>query len=524
MSNISRRRFLEDSLFAAAAATFASSCASRSGTVGAGAPGAITSGTAAKAAAPSDLLRVAVVGVNGRGMAHVRDFAKRKDVQVAAICDVDEQAFTKAHDAVLKATGKAPVFERDLRKLLEDRSIDVISVATPNHWHSLAAVWAIQAGKDVYLEKPVSHNVHEGRVVVDMARKHGRIVQTGSQSRSNPGMRQFIDYVQSGKLGKVTLARGLCYKGRKSIGKVASAAAPPASVNYDLWLGPAAARTDVPRERFHYDWHWQWDYGGGDIANQGSHEIDKARWGLGKTTLPTGVVSLGGRFGYQDDGQTPNTQIAVYDYGDAQLVFEVRGLNSEGLQGAKVGNIFYGSEGYAVSTNYSSGTIFDLEGQQAGPLQRRRRPHRQLHQGRPLAQAHRPHLRHRGGTPVGGAVPPGQHQLPSGQAATAGPQAQRPGRTGQRGGVRPLRAAPARQRNSRRQDPVLARPQADHRPGQGDVQQRRQGSGRPAVTRIPQRLRGPRARLRSPRRQHPEGAGRSFFILGSGGGPFSTRY
>jgi predicted dehydrogenase len=361
MSNISRRKFLEESLLAAAAASFAG-CAtsgSKGGTAGT-APAALGP---AKVAAPSDMLRVAVVGVNGRGMAHVRDFSKRKDAQVVAICDVDENAFGKARSAVEKATGKAPTYQKDLRKLLEDKSIDIISVATPNHWHALAGIWSVQSGKDVYLEKPVSHNVHEGRVLVDMARKHNRIVQTGSQSRSNPGMRQFIEYVQSGKLGKVTLSRGLCYKKRDSIGKLASPGAPPPSVAYDLWLGPAPARTDVPREKFHYDWHWQWDYGGGDIANQGSHEIDKARWGLGKTTMPTSVASLGGRFGYEDDGQTANTQVCVYDYGDAQLVFEVRGLPTDGLLGAKVGNIFYGSEGYGVSTNYSSGTIFNLKGE-----------------------------------------------------------------------------------------------------------------------------------------------------------------
>ena len=356
MSNISRRRFLEDSLFAAAAATFTASCASRS--QNAAAPAA----AAAKVAAPSDRLRIAVVGVNGRGMAHVREWSGRPDAEIVAVCDVDEKAFAKAAESINKKTGKAPRFERDLRKLLEDKSIDVVSVATPNHWHALGAVWAVQAGKDVYLEKPVSHNVREGRVIVEMARKHGRIVQTGSQSRSNPGMRQFIDYVRSGKLGKVTLSRGLCYKKRDSIGKIASAGTPPAGLDYDLWLGPAPARADVPREKLHYDWHWQWDYGGGDIANQGSHEMDKARWGLGKTTLPTSVVSLGGRFGYEDDGQTANSQIVFYDYGDAQLVFEVRGLKTDALTGAKVGNIFYGSEGYAVSTNYSSGTIFDLKG------------------------------------------------------------------------------------------------------------------------------------------------------------------
>ena len=344
-------------MFAAATAAFASSCASRSES------GIVSAPVASKVAAPSDRLRVAVVGVNGRGMAHVREWSGRQDAEIVAVCDVDEKAFAKAAESIQKKTGKAPRFERDLRKICEDKSIDVLSVATPNHWHALSGIWAVQSGKDVYLEKPVSHNVHEGRVLVDMARKHGRIVQTGSQSRSNPGMQQFIEYVRSGKLGKVTLSRGLCYKRRDSIGKVASAGAPPPGLDYDLWLGPAPARADVPREKLHYDWHWQWDYGGGDIANQGSHETDKARWGLGKMTLPNSVVSVGGRLGYEDDGQTPNSQIVFYDYGDAQMVFEVRGLKTDGLLGAKVGNIFYGSEGYAVSTNYSSGTIFDLKGQ-----------------------------------------------------------------------------------------------------------------------------------------------------------------
>jgi predicted dehydrogenase len=200
-------------------------------------------------------------------------------------------------------------------------------------------------------------------MLVETARKHGRICQVGSQSRSNPGMRQLIEYVRSGKLGKVTLARGLCYKRRDSIGKVGAPLPPPATVNYDLWLGPAPARADVPRQKFHYDWHWQWDYGNGDIGNQGVHEMDKARWGLGKTTMPQTVVAFGGRFGYDDDGQTANTQVCLFDYGDSQLIFEVRGLPTRDLNGAKVGNIFYGSDGYAVSTNYSSGTIFDLKGQ-----------------------------------------------------------------------------------------------------------------------------------------------------------------
>jgi len=200
-------------------------------------------------------------------------------------------------------------------------------------------------------------------MLVEVARKHGKMVQTGSQSRSNPGMQQFIAAVQGGKIGKVSLARGLCYKGRKSIGKVGTPGKPPASVDYNLWLGPARARTDVPRVKFHYDWHWQWDYGNGDLGNQGVHEMDKARWGLGKNALPKWAFSLGGRFGYEDDGETANTQICFFDYGDCELIFEVRGLETRDLKGAKVGNIFYGSEGYAVSNSYSSGTLFDLKGE-----------------------------------------------------------------------------------------------------------------------------------------------------------------
>jgi len=349
----SRRQLLEETLLSAAAAAAAASVAGCAGS------GSVAGG---KPAAPSDRLRVAIVGLNGRGMSHVRAFAKRDDTEIVAICDVDKEAFGPALRTVRGRQSRDPVCVQDLRRVLDDRSIDAVSIATPNHWHALGASWAVQAGKDVYLEKPVSHHGHEGRVLVDLARQHGRIVQTGSQSRSNPGMRQFIDYVRSGKLGKVQLARGLCYKRRKSIGQVARPQPPPGHLDYDLWLGPAPRRADVPRERLHYDWHWQWAYGDGDIGNQGVHEMDKARWGLGKQSLPSSVVAIGGRFGYQDDGETPNTQVCFYDYGDAQLIFEVRGLDTDRLSGVKVGNIFYGDQGFGVSTSYSSGTIFDRDG------------------------------------------------------------------------------------------------------------------------------------------------------------------
>jgi len=350
---LSRRQFLEESLLAAAAAAAASAAA------GCATRGPMGGGTSV---APSDRLRVAIVGVNGRGMSHVRAFAKRDDTEIVAICDVDEDVFGRAERAVRGSQPQAPRFVQDLRRVLDDPSIDAVSMATPNHWHALGAAWAVEAGKDVYLEKPVSHNGHEGRALVTLARQHGRIVQTGSQSRSNPGMRQFIDYIRSGRLGTVKLARGLCYKRRKSIGQVGTPQRPPKHVNYDLWLGPAPLRPDVPRERLHYDWHWQWDYGDGDIGNQGVHEMDKARWGLGKQSLPETAICLGGRFGYTDDGQTPNTQVCFYDYGDAQLIFEVRGLETDRVAGVKVGNIFYGTQGFAVSSSYSSGSIFDFEG------------------------------------------------------------------------------------------------------------------------------------------------------------------
>ncbi len=327
-------------------------------------PPEVPSKASGKVPGPNDVLRVAVVGVNGRGMAHVGGFAALKEsCVVAAICDADQNVYEKARKAVETRTGKAPVFYQDYRKLLQDKSIDVISIATPNHWHSLGAIWAIQAGKDVYLEKPISHNVREGRMVVEFARKNGRICQTGTQSRSNPGMQQFIGAVHAGKIGTVKLGRGLCYKSRPSIGKLPAPIAPPPGVDYDLWLGPAPARADVPRTKFHYDWHWQDDYGNGDVGNQGIHEMDKGRWGLGQNQLPKSVISVGGRFGYEDDGQTPNTQVCFYDFGDVQMIFEVRGLPTPDFKGAKIGNIFYGSDGYAVSTNYNSGTLFDLKGQ-----------------------------------------------------------------------------------------------------------------------------------------------------------------
>ena len=318
---------------------------------------------AARAGDVNSQLRVACVGVNGRGRDHVGGFAgnKKLNTVVATICDADIGVVGPAVKIVESKQKGSVAVTQDLHRVLDDKSIDIVSIATPNHWHSLAAIWAMQAGKDVYVEKPVSHNVREGRMVVEFARKLNKICQSGTQSRSQPGMRHAIDFLHSGKIGKVDLAVGLCYKPRGSIGKVKTATPIPKSCDYDLWCGPAPMKP-LMRERLHYDWHWVWDTGCGDLGNQGIHEMDKARWGLGKMELPNSVRSIGGRFGYVDDGETANTQICHFDYGDCELIFEVRGLPTKKLKNVSVGNIFYGSEGYVVCPSYSSGTAFDKDG------------------------------------------------------------------------------------------------------------------------------------------------------------------
>ncbi|MCS6852075.1 MAG: Gfo/Idh/MocA family oxidoreductase [Gemmataceae bacterium] len=348
MSAMNRRDFLRES--AAFAAAWAAATAAQP------VPAAEPVGSA------NERLRVAVLGVNGRGLAHIDGFAGKHNCEVAIICDPDQAVIGRAMKAVEKAQGKPATYVQDLRRVMDDKSIDIVAIATPNHWHALAAIWAMQAGKDVYVEKPVSHNVSEGRRIVEVARTYNRICQTGTQSRSMPGMQQAIAFVQSGKIGPVRLARGLCYKPRKSIGKVSGEQPIPKSIDYDLWCGPAPVRP-LMRQRLHYDWHWIWDYGNGDLGNQGSHEMDKARWGLGKRELPKVAFSIGGRFGYVDDGETANTQVCVFDYDDARIIFEVRGLDTKDLLGAKVGNIFYGTEGYVVCPSYSSGVAFNNKGE-----------------------------------------------------------------------------------------------------------------------------------------------------------------
>ncbi|HXX92226.1 MAG TPA: Gfo/Idh/MocA family oxidoreductase [Planctomycetota bacterium] len=310
-----------------------------------------------KAVGANDLLRIAVCGVKGRGLAHIGEWTKMKDVQVAAIVDIDENVIHDGMSRVEKAGGAKPVYYQDWRKMLEDKSIDAMSVATCNHTHTLLSLTGCQAGKHVYVEKPLSHNVWEGRKLVEAARKYGRVVQHGTQSRSSGALRRALGWAQGGALGKIKVSRGLCYKLRPSIKHTPEEPVPP-GVNYDLWLGPAPLRP-FTKNRFHYNWHWHWDYGNGDIGNQGVHEIDIARWALGKNELPKKVISIGGRFGYEDDGETPNTQIALFDYGDSILIFEVRGLPTEGYKGVKVGDVIHCEKGYLVGPK-----AFDADGKE----------------------------------------------------------------------------------------------------------------------------------------------------------------
>jgi predicted dehydrogenase len=351
MSLFNRREFLERTAILSAAAA----------SLGSGAALAETKPVAARA--QTDKLRVAVVGVRSRGMAHVGGFLGKNNCEITTVCDCDEAVIGNAMKAIEGKQGKAPTYVKDIRKVVENKDIDVVSIATPNHWHALMAVWAMENGKDVYCEKPATHNVHEGAIMVAAARKYKRICQVGTQSRSNPGMQQAIEYVRSGKIGKADLAISLCFKPRGSIGKVEKPTAPPASLDYDLWSGPAPLLA-VNRSKLHYDWHWIWAYGNGDLGNQGVHEMDKARWGLGKNTMPNTVFSVGGRFGYVDDGETANTQLSVFDYGAEKMVSEVRGLTTDAYKTVKVGNIWVGPEGYVACPSYSGGVAYDKDGKE----------------------------------------------------------------------------------------------------------------------------------------------------------------
>ena len=306
----------------------------------------------------NDRLQTAVIGVNGRGKAHIRTVAENPGMNVAAVVDIDQAVVERAVAYTRQYQEGSPAGYRDLRDMLGDKDIDVVTVATTNHWHALSTIWAIQAGKDVYCEKPASHNIWEGRKMVEAARKHKRIVQIGHQSRSTPFKIEAIRALREGVIGEVYLAKGLCFKRRKSIGSTQVSLVPP-GVDYDIWLGPAQPY-EFKQNRFHYNWHWHWAFGNGDIGNQGVHEMDVARWGLGLDSLPAKVHSAGGHFVYDDDQETPNTQHATFEYGDRMLQFEVRGLitggecrllEDSGGGAHTIGVLFFGSDGFLTVSN-----------------------------------------------------------------------------------------------------------------------------------------------------------------------------
>lgn len=365
MKSWSRKDFLKASLLGGGAALLGTS----SRLYGQGSAAVVAPGSA------NGDIRLAIVGVRGQGNGHIKTYypGKIPGTRVVALCDADGDVLQKRLDETERDAGVKAKAYRDYRKLLEDKDIDAVVIATPNHWHSLMTIWALQAGKDVYVEKPLSHNIWEGRQAVEAARKYSnRIVQVGTQNRSSLDIPQAIEYVRSGKLGKIQLARGLCYKLRESIGETSGDQPVPASIDYNLWTGPADLipphRNSPKNGTVHYDWHWFWNYGGGDITNQGIHQMDVARWFLGEDSLPPSVMTFGGRFGYPDDAETPNTEVTVFNYKKAPLMFEVRGLPMksgmkamDAYRGARVGVIVHCEGGYVQVSDSGTCMIYDKD-------------------------------------------------------------------------------------------------------------------------------------------------------------------
>ncbi len=334
----------------------------------------------AKAQKPNEKIEIAVIGCNGRGGTHIKEWIRHPQTVVTYIIDPDEKVGERRTAQVVKMQGFKPKFVRDMREAFQDKSLDAISTATPNHWHALCGIWAMQAGKHAYIEKPVCHEIAEGRALIAAAKKYKKVCQVGTQCRSSSAVRNAIKFLQSGGIGEVKFARGLCYKRRKSIGPLGDYPIPP-QVDFDLWSGPAPFTTPrLTRPHFHYDWHWQRLYGNGDLGNQGPHQTDIARWGLGLNRHPNSVITYGGRLGYQaerhddnyvDAGDTANTEVSIFDYGDKCIVFEVRGLSVDNMKdeeikrlfpqkrGNRIGVIFYGTEGYLVQCSYTHCIVYD---------------------------------------------------------------------------------------------------------------------------------------------------------------------
>lgn len=360
MQRVSRRRFVGMSMGAFAAA--------------------VAVPRIARTQNPNDKVGMAIIGIRGRGGEHISGFADDPRVQILYLVDADRKVGEARLEGLAKQKGYRPKLVLDMREAFADPAVDAISTATPNHWHALCGVWAMQAGKHAYIEKPISHDIAEGSALVAAAKKYQRVCQVGTQCRSNPAIIEAVEFLRQGGIGEVKFARGLCYKRRKSIGPKGDYPIPD-EVDFNLWSGPAVyTNPRCTRPQFHYDWHWQRLYGNGDLGNQGPHQTDIARWGLGITSHPVSVISYGGRLGYQaerkddayvDAGDTANTEVSIYDYGDKCIVFETRGLSVENCADeeintlfqttgeGRIGVIFYGSEGYLVQQTYTRCVVFD---------------------------------------------------------------------------------------------------------------------------------------------------------------------
>jgi predicted dehydrogenase len=343
MTELSRRRFLEQGLAAAA-------------TTGILFPH-VASAADKPACSANEKLSVALIGVRGRGQSHGRAFADRPDCQITYVCDADRVIGANYAKKLAKKTGREPKYVEDLRRIFEDKSVDIVSIATPNHWHTLAAIWAMQAGKDVYCEKPVSHNISEGRRLVQVSRKYQRICQAGTQKRSLVANQEAAKYVASGKLGKIKLAHCSTYRLRTPIGKPGSYPVPK-DVNYDLWAGPAPM-APITRHDFHYDWHWFWNYGNGEIGNNSVHAVDTMRMILGLYGLGRSVICVGGRVQFNDAAETANTQLAIHDFDGLTVVQEIRNLQTPPPKNGVVWIV--GTEG-AMAVSDTVNKVFDPQG------------------------------------------------------------------------------------------------------------------------------------------------------------------
>ena len=350
MKKITRRSFVKQSTEVAAALSTAA---------------VLPSSTSARPAGSNDDIRIAVVGLGGQGCRHVEAYNEMKGVRVVALCDPDRNRMQEA--AEILGEQKCDKYV-DYRKLLEDKSIDAVSTASCNHWHAPVAVWGCEAGKDIFVEKPVCHTVWEGQQMIKAARKYNRIVQSGMQLRSERGVAEAFQWLNEGNLGKILLSRGLCFESRFSIGKVDKPTPIPGYIDYDLWCGPAPKRP-LMRKKLHMDWHWIWETGNGDLGNQGIHQMDVCRRSISQDKLPPRVISIGGRFGWNDDGQTANTQLVFYDYKPVPILFEVTGMREKkggrgwpNYKGIRCGNVVHCEGGYFACGERGGGSAYDNKG------------------------------------------------------------------------------------------------------------------------------------------------------------------